>query len=91
MPCRTGESNLRRRRAGPMPYQVIYISFFFFLHSTFRLSATTTYPQLSSHAHHSLIPNPRIPRDMILDSYRAMSLWYLQGRTLRFGTVLGER
>ena len=38
IPCRTGESNLRRRRAGPMLYQLSYIPttsranlFFFFL------------------------------------------------------------
>ena len=26
IPCRTGESNLRRRRAGPMVYQLSYIA-----------------------------------------------------------------
>ena len=37
IPCRTGESNLRRRRAGPMLYQLSYIpttsraNLFFFL------------------------------------------------------------
>ena len=42
IPCRTGESNLRRRRAGPMLYQLSYIPTRVFHTETETTTTTTT-------------------------------------------------